>query len=150
MIAAWCTYSCTQLTYALRMAKFALAERRSKPRIPTDSLIVSVRRKGRLNRLIGVAIDFNRFGIAIVLDQPLTKDTTVFLSLSNGVTKVDELIGVVHNCIGQSQGYRCGIQFRTHSSMQFDQEMVEARLRQLEARYKALLEAQTNLQRQQR
>ncbi|MEM9620401.1 MAG: PilZ domain-containing protein [Pseudomonadota bacterium] len=119
------------------MADFALAERRSKPRIPTESLVVSVRRKGRINRLVGLAINFNRYGVAIVLDQPLNKDSTVYLALSHGDTHVDELIGVVHNCISQDQGYRCGIQFRTQSPMQFDREMVESRLRQLEARFSA-------------
>ncbi len=118
------------------MANFALAERRRKARFSTDSLVVAVRRKGTINKLIGVAINFNRHGVAIVLDQPLPKECTVFLSLLSGDTEVDNVIGVVHNCIAQDNGYRCGIQFRTQSSMQFDQEFVEGRLRLLESRFR--------------
>ncbi len=118
------------------MANFALADRRSKPRFPTEGLVVAVRRKGRLHRLEGLATNFNRHGVAIVLDQPIPKETTVYVTLSNGDTRVDEVIGVVHNCIAQQHGYRCGIQFRTQSAMQFDQELVEATLRLLEARFK--------------
>lgn len=120
------------------MSKIALAERRSKPRFNTDGLVVSVRRKGRLGRLEGMAQDFNRHGLAMIVDQPLPKDATVYVTLTGGDLKLDNVIGVVHNCIGLQQGYRCGIQFRTCSELQLDQEMTEQELSTLEARFQKI------------
>jgi len=103
------------------MPHFALAERRTTTRFESDGMIVSVRRKGRLGQLQGPAHDFNRYGLALVLDQPLAKEATVYVSLHAGETKLDNVIGVVHNCIALTSGYRCGIQFRTSSGLQLDQ-----------------------------
>ena len=47
-------------------------------------------------------------------------------------TSVDNIIGVVHNCIAQQDGFRCGIQFRTRSELQFDKDLVENVLFDLE------------------
>lgn len=118
------------------MPQFALAERRSKPRYPTDGLLVSVRRKGRLGLLEGLAQDFNRHGVALLVDQPLRKDTKLYVSLISGDMKVDNVIGIVHNCIALTDGYRCGIQFRTNSELQLDKEMTAHALVILEARFK--------------
>lgn len=130
--------------YTRAMAKLAVAERRSKQRFSSQGLLVGVRRKGRLHRLDASAQDFNRHGVAILLDQPLPKDTTVYLSLACGDLAIDQLIGVVHNCISQRNGFRCGIQFRTQSSLQFDQNNVECTLRQLEARFKLLQDRESD------
>ena len=119
------------------MPDIALAERRNKQRYPSDGLMVYVRRKGRLGQLEGLAHDFNRHGIAVVLDQPLRKETIVYLNLCSGDIRLTQIIGVVHNCIGLSKGYRCGIQFRTGSELQFDQVMIEQELGILEKRFKA-------------
>ena len=118
------------------MPNFALAERRSKPRFPSDGLLVHVRRKGRLGQLEGLAQDFNRFGVAIVVDQPLPKDALVFITLCSGALKLDNVIGVVHNCTAVTGGYRCGIQFRTDSELQMDPVMTEQELTILETRFK--------------
>ncbi len=120
------------------MPHFALAERRSKPRYSTDGLLVSVRKKGRMGQLQGLAQDFNRHGLAMIIDQPLPKDATVYVCLVSGDLRLDNVIGVVHNCIGMAKGYRCGIQFRTNSDLQMDQEFTEQELYILEARFKAL------------
>jgi hypothetical protein len=117
------------------MPNFAFAERRSHPRIPTDGLLVSVRRKGRLTRLEGMAQDFNRFGLAMIIDQPLPKDSTVFLSLTSCAAKIENIIGVVHNCTSLTHGYRCGVQFRTASELQYDQRHIEENLRALEKHF---------------
>lgn len=119
------------------MPYFALAERRTTPRYDSDGMMVGVRRKGRLALLQGPAHDFNRHGLALVLDQPLPKDATVYVSLHAGEVKLDNIIGVVHNCIALEQGYRCGIQFRTYSDLQFDQDVTSASLTELEARFKS-------------
>ena len=99
--------------------------------------MVWLRRKGRLSRLEGPAIDFNRHGLAIVLDQPLPKDTNVFISLLCGDIRIDNVLGVVHNCISHEHGFRCGIQFRNNSQLQFDKPKVEKGLRILEARFRS-------------
>ena len=115
------------------MPKVAYENRRKSPRHEADALQVTIRRKGRLGRLTGMAIDYNRHGLAVLLDQPLSKDATVYLSLSTAQAKVDNVIGVVHNCIGQELGYRCGIQFRTASPLQSDRNAIEEQLTLLEA-----------------
>lgn len=120
------------------MPHFAPAERRDTPRYSSDGLIVSVRKKGRLSYIEGLAHDFNRHGLALILDQPLPKDTTVYVSLSSGDMKLDNVIGVVHNCIGLPKGYRCGIQFRTYSELQLDQGLTERELGIFEARFKGM------------
>ena len=116
------------------------AERRLEPRFPTDDLVVGVRVKGRLARLEGVAIDFNRHGLALVLDQPIRKDATVYIDLNNGDTHLDHVVGVVHNCTSLEFGYRAGVQFRTQCALQHDQASIEQTLTILESRFKARLE----------
>ena len=125
------------------MANPAFAERRSKTRYPSQGLYVGLRRKGRLLRLDASAQDFNRFGVAALLDQPIPVESTVYLTIACGDLKIDNLIGVVHNCISQRNGYRCGIQFRTQSNLQFDGKQVECTLKQLEARFKLLFDRET-------
>ena len=117
------------------MPEIANAERRRKKRFDVDGLIVSVRQKGRLARLIGAAEDFNRHGVALVIDQPLGKDTLVYLSIRSAYAKIDNIIGIVHNCISQKAGYRCGIQFRTHSPLQDDGREIERLLGELEENF---------------
>lgn len=114
-----------------------LAERRYQPRYPADGLMVYVRKKGRFAQLEGLATDFNRHGLALVIDQPLPKDALVFISLASGDLRVNDVLGVVHNCCSCPGGYRCGIQFRTGSDVQMDQAMTEQELSILEARYRA-------------
>ena len=117
------------------MPKIARAVRRKNKRFDTDGLIVSVRRKGRIARLIGAAEDFNRHGVGLVIDQPLSKDSLVYLSIRSAYAKIDNIIGIVHNCISQEAGYRCGIQFRTHSPLQDDRREIERLLGELEENF---------------
>ena len=77
-------------------------------------------------------LDFNRHGLAVHIDRPLPKDQLVFLSLDHDSVCVERVIGVVHNCLAHTGGYRCGILFRTQSDLQFDREQVEAGLAQME------------------
>ncbi|NOX51857.1 MAG: hypothetical protein GXP16_15170 [Gammaproteobacteria bacterium] len=131
------------------MPKFALAERRSTSRLQVEGLVVGVRMKGRLTLLQGIAQDFNRHGLAVILDQPLPKEATVFISLhcvfvdpkkvdpnnsaSSTAIKVENIIGVVHNCSAQTTGFRCGIQFRITSELQCDKREIERSLLNLES-----------------
>ena len=123
------------------MPSSALAERRVAPRFRSDGLLVGVRVKGRFGRLEGVAADFNRHGVALVLDQPLPKEKVVYVTLSNGSLRLDNIVGIVHNCVAQPQGFRCGVQFRTSSELQFDKHHVEHELQILEARFRTIPKA---------
>ena len=117
------------------MGHTAFAERRQHTRFDTDGMLVVVRKKGRLGRLSGMASDFNRFGLALVLDQPLPKDTVVYLNITNAELKIDNVVGVVHNCVSLETGYRCGVQFRTHSAFQEDRTEIEECLAAMEKAY---------------
>ncbi len=118
------------------MPYFALAERRLKDRYPADGLVVSVRKKGGLLHLQGLATDFNRYGIALVLNQALAKDSKVYISLGFGDTRIQNVVGVVHNCVALQAGYRCGIQFRT--AQQSEQMETNVRLQLLEDQFVAM------------
>lgn len=106
-------------------------ERRTLPRF-TGNMKVSLRQRGRIARIHSTVVDFNRFGIALLTRDPLEKSKPVFLTLECGGVQLDNVVGVVHNCITQEDGYRCGIQFRTRSTLQFDKNLVEHTLHQLE------------------
>ena len=113
------------------------AERRTKPRYDAAGLGILVRAKGRIARLRGMVLNFNQHGLAVFLDQPLPKHALVFMTLQMAMANrhIEEIVGVVHNCTAFSEGYRCGIQFRTDSSMQFDQDSVRETLAMLEASF---------------
>lgn len=111
------------------------AERRTKPRHDAAGLSILVRAKGRLVGLRGMVLNFNQHGLGVFLDQPLPKHSLVFMTLQSSTRRLDEIVGVVHNCTAFAEGYRCGIQFRTDSSMQFDQDLVRATLATLEASF---------------
>lgn len=117
------------------MAEIQNAERRTTPRFEAKGLAITVRAKGRLARLTGMVLDFNRHGIAVFLDQPLTKHHPVFVNLHAGSRHLRDLIGVVHNCTAFAEGYRCGIQFRTESIMQLDPDLVRETLEVLEREF---------------
>ena len=119
------------------MATDPAQDRRSQPRFAPQTLSALLRLKGELGRTTVSVLDFNRHGLAIQCDRPLPKEARVFLSLDDGETQLERVIGVVHNCLALDGGYRCGIRFRTQSKLQFDREAVEASLEELEDRYSA-------------
>ncbi len=92
-------------------------------------------------RLDGLAFDFNRYGLSMVLDQPLPQNATVFVNLLCGNARVDNIVAVVHNCVGLEHGYRCGLQFRTSSNLQFDRDTVDQELHIMERRFKVMTAA---------
>lgn len=106
-------------------------DRRTLPRF-TGNMKVSLRQRGRIARTHSTVVDFNRFGIALLTRDRLEKSKPVFLTLECGGVQLDNVVGVVHNCITQGDGYRCGIRFRTQSTLQFDKNLVERSLHQLE------------------
>ncbi len=108
-------------------------DRRTRQRFEGHDLEVGLRQRGRLSHTPATVLDFNRFGIAVLVCEPLEKEKQIFLTLRCGELHLDNVIGVVHNCIAQRDGYRCGIQFRTRSDLQFDKDQVENALALLEA-----------------
>ena len=110
----------------------SLHDRRSQPRYRGLRVCAQLRLKGQLSRMPVEVLDFNRHGLAVRSDRPLPKEQIVFLSIDDGEVFLDRVIGIVHNCLVQDDGFRCGIRFRTQSSLQFDRELVESRLRALE------------------
>ena len=109
------------------------AERRTHPRYEGDRLSARLRPKGKINQIQVDVIDFNRHGLSIRLSQPLPKEQLVFLTLESGAVTIERVIGVVHNCLATGEDYRCGVRFRTESSLQFDRVLAESQLAALEA-----------------
>ncbi len=108
------------------------AERRALPRFDGQALEVWLRPRGRLVRYSGLAQDFNRYGFSVIVDQPIAKDVQVFVDLCFEDDRLDNVVGIVHNCIRVGHDYRVGIQFRTKSDLQFDQNYVENFLQRME------------------
>jgi hypothetical protein len=107
-------------------------DRRRKPRFDGSRIAVALRPRGRLGAIPAQALDFNRHGIAVHTATPLEKDRQVYLSLRCEDVRLDNLVGVVHNCVRQGNQYRCGIRFRPGSDLQQDKRLVEAVLAGLE------------------
>lgn len=107
-------------------------DRRRLPRFDGSEMTVALRPRGRLVALSARAVDFNRHGIAVHTATALEKDRQVYLSLRCGEVRVDNLVGVVHNCVRQGRHYRSGIRFRPASGLQQDKQQVEAILACLE------------------
>jgi hypothetical protein len=95
---------------------------------------VQLRQRGQFGFLSADVLDFNRHGLAALVERPLPKDKVVFLNLHCAGLRLREVVGVVHNCVAQGNGFRCGIRFRTQSHLQFDREDVEYALREIEGR----------------
>ena len=107
-------------------------ERRTLQRLSTGEIGASLRLRGRLSSTSVNVVDFNRYGMAILFDQPLPKDKVIYLSLRYANLCLDNVIGVIHNCMRHDDLYRCGIRFRTQSTLQFDKRQVEQDLLLLE------------------
>jgi hypothetical protein len=108
-------------------------DRRRSPRFDGTQIDVVLRPRGRLGVIAAQAVDFNRHGIAVHTGSALVKDRLVYLSLRFGSVRVDNLVGVVHNCVRQGNRFRCGIRFRLSSELQRDRQQVEAVLACLES-----------------
>jgi len=116
------------------MIAMANAERRSAPRYAIADLDLEFRLKGRWRRSGAIVLDFNRFGLAMQTDTPQRLNQYLFLQLRHRELSVSGVVGVVHNCVQQADGYRCGIQFRPDLKFQSQAERVKKYLRELEAR----------------
>ncbi len=114
------------------MPQITESDRRSLPRFSTVDVEVRIRPRGQLTHMPARLIDFNRYGVALLLAEPLPKDKKVFVHLECGNACLDDVVGVVHNSLRHEDGYRCGIRFRTQSDAQFDRQAVEQKLIEIE------------------
>jgi hypothetical protein len=108
------------------------SERRAKPRFEAIGIRASIKVKGQFGVLSAEALDFNRHGMAIILDRALTKNKSLLVTLKRGNDFIGGVVGIVHNCRASSDGFRCGIQFRTQSVIQMDQVETEQQLVDME------------------
>lgn len=108
-------------------------DRRQTPRSPAAALSVTLRPKGRIGSMTAEAVDFNRYGIAVRAAQALTLEQPVFLNLACEDVRVDQIVGIVHNCLRLGEAYRIGIRFRLNSPLQRDRPLIERQLSCLEA-----------------
>ena len=114
------------------------SERRTQPRFPGERIGVTLRVRGRWTKQSAEVIDFNRFGMSVLVERPLDPSKALCLSLQLGPIRLPDLRAVVHNCrmsAGRVDGksrYRCGIQFRTDAKDQFDRNEVEHLLETME------------------
>lgn len=111
----------------------SLEDRRSRPRLDGTNLSVALRPRGRLGAIDAEALDFNRYGAAVHTEIPLTKDQTVYLTLRCGELQLNNLVGVVHNCLRMGGKYRSGILFRLSSPLQHDRREAQEMLARLES-----------------
>jgi len=108
-------------------------DRRALPRIPVVGMTATVRVSGRFVRQSATVVDFNREGATLRLDTALRTEKPVYVSVSKPPLHLDSIVGVIHNCRpAEDGGFRCGVQFRTGSRLQFDREATEAMLREIE------------------
>lgn len=114
-------------------ASHPTTDRRQFLRLEAAGMNVSLRPRGRLGAMPAEAVDFNRYGIAVRTAQPITRDQPVYLNLDYGEIRVDQLVGIVHNCVRQGDRYRIGIRFRLSSQLQRDRPLTERCLSCLEA-----------------
>ncbi len=109
-------------------------DRRQLPRLAADQLQVYIRQRHSFRRKRTTAVDFNRYGIAVMSPLPYRVDAPLVVELCHPRVLSDvKVAGVVHNCLQLEQGFRCGIRFRLQSRFQFDTEQIETYLRALEA-----------------
>ena len=73
-------------------------DRRGLPRRSCEDLVVTLRAKGSISSFGATAVDFNRNGVSVVLDRPLPRDTQLFVAIRGHDVKIEQIVGVVHNC----------------------------------------------------
>jgi hypothetical protein len=108
-------------------------DRRAIPRFPVTGMTATLRVSGHFGRQDATVIDFNREGATLLLPEPIPTSRPIYLSLLKPPLRLDGIVGAIHNCRPTETGaFRCGVQFRTTSLLQFDRESTERELIRLE------------------
>ena len=108
-------------------------DRRAIPRFPVTGMTATLRVSGHFGRQDATVIDFNREGATLLLPEPVPSSRPIYVSLLKPPLRLDGIVGAIHNCRpSEGGGFRCGVQFRTTSLLQFDRESTELELIRLE------------------
>ncbi len=111
-------------------------ERRTMSRFPVTGMRVSISVRLRLGTHQGTVVDFNRAGATVELPKALPLNKQLWVTLRCPGAHPEAIVGTAHTCRAVGRGmYRCGIRFRTDSSVQLDRDDVEEALRALEASF---------------
>ena len=83
----------------------------------------------------GDVVDFNRFGMTVVLRRPIPVNKPLFVTLKYSGTRLESIVGAAHHCRYTPDGtFRCGIRFRTNSPIQLDRDEIDLQLGTIEDR----------------
>jgi PilZ domain len=108
-------------------------DRRAIPRFPVSGMTATLRVSGHFGRQEATVLDFNREGATLLLPDVIPSSRPIYISLVMPPMRLDGIVGAIHNFRRvEGGGYRCGVQFRTTSMLQFDRETTERALLQLE------------------
>ncbi len=108
-------------------------ERRSLQRYPAVDMRASISVRFRLGTQQGDVVDFNRFGVTMLLPRPVPVNKPLFVTLKYAGVRLDSIVGAAHHCRFTPEGrFRCGIRFRTNSPIQLDRDEIEAQLHAFE------------------
>ena len=109
-------------------------ERRTLERYPVIDMKASVSVRHRFGTHQGDVVDFNRFGVTVVLRRPIPVNKPLFVTLKYAGARLDAIVGAAHHCRFTPDGlFRCGIRFRTNSPNQLDRDEIDAQLGSLES-----------------
>lgn len=110
-------------------------ERRNFERFPVTNMKATVAVRNRFGTHQGDVVDFNRFGVTVVLRRRVPINKPLFISLKYASARLNEVVGAAHHCRLSPDGtFRCGIRFRTNSPNQLDRDETELLLESLERR----------------
>ena len=108
-------------------------DRRALPRVPVSGMTATLRVSGHFGSQEAAVVEFNRESVTLLLIEPIRSSRPIYVSLCKPPLRLDGIVGAIHNLRpSESGGYRCGVQFRTTSRLQFDREATESALLQLE------------------
>ncbi len=108
-------------------------ERRSFERFPVADMKASISVRHRLGTHQADVVDFNRFGVTVVLQRAIPVNKPLYLALRYAGMRLDGIVGAAHHCRFTMNGsFRCGIRFRTGSPIQLDRDDIELELEKLE------------------
>ena len=112
---------------------FRCPERRHLERIVVANMKASISVQYRFGTHHGDVVDFNQFGITVLLRRPLPVNKPLFITLVQVSWRVEAIVGAAHHCRFLPEGsFRCGIRFRTNSPIQMDRDEIQRRLQSVE------------------
>jgi len=103
-------------------------------RYPVADMRASISVRYRIGTHQGDVLDFNRFGVTVVLRRPIPVNKPLYVTLKYPAARLQPIVGAAHHCRFTPDGtFRCGIRFRTNSPIQLDRDEIELQLQALES-----------------